>query len=125
MTQEKTNFESARQKAGIDAVKAEVAREFGYSVRQIDSRMKDEPLAAARHAAMTLARDLTFASFPDLARAFNRDNHNTVRHALDANAKRRKASKRFRKRLDEIEERLKMQIAKINEGTPCQTTSSQ
>ena len=123
MTQESTTFEAARQAAGIAAIKAEVARDFGYSVRQIDSRMRDEPLTAARHAAMTIARDLTEASFPDLARAFNRENHNSVRHALDSNAKRRKASKRFRLRLDAIEQRLHIQIAKINEGTICQTTS--
>ncbi|WP_299440233.1 helix-turn-helix domain-containing protein [uncultured Rhodospira sp.] len=61
---------------------------WGVSVLDLLSDRRAGRIVAARQAAMTLARDLTLASYPAIARAFRRSDHTTVMHACRRTAQR-------------------------------------
>ncbi len=81
MTQEHTTFERARQDREVAAVIKVVAEHYGYTKQVLLSAGREEPRVTARQVAMMLARELTAASYPDLARYFGKGEHETVRHA--------------------------------------------
>jgi chromosomal replication initiator protein len=81
MTQETTNHEAALQARIIETVRAAVCAKYGFSEREIRSMRKTGPLAKARQVGMALARDLSNASYNDIARAFGKKDHGTAAYA--------------------------------------------
>lgn len=61
----------------IAIIIARTAEAFGVAVADLTSERRGRSVVLARHIAMTLARQLTPASYPRIARAFRRD-HTTV-----------------------------------------------
>jgi chromosomal replication initiation ATPase DnaA len=59
-----------------------VARRYDLDPAALSGPSREEPIVAARHLAMRLARELTGKSYPEIGRAFNRD-HLTVIHAME------------------------------------------
>lgn len=57
-----------------------VARINGYTVAELLSTDRHQPLASYRQVAMYLCREFTDASYPTIGQAFGRD-HSTVIHA--------------------------------------------
>jgi len=67
----------------IDAIQAEVARQFGTHVSDLRGDRRTQDVAYARQIAMYLARDLTEASLPQIGDRFGGRHHTTVLYAIN------------------------------------------
>lgn len=63
--------------AAVFAVQRVVAEDFGFESKALLEKDRTEPLASARRIAMTLARELSGASYSYIGEAFARD-HGTI-----------------------------------------------
>jgi chromosomal replication initiator protein len=68
-------------KPSVSEIIACVAERFGAPVDEILSDRKERRIARVRQAAMALAHELTWQSYPAIGRAFRRD-HTTVMYAV-------------------------------------------
>ena len=67
----------------VEAVQAEVARQFGMHVNDLRGNRRTADVAYARQIAMYLARNLTEASLPGIGKSFGGRHHSTVIHAVN------------------------------------------
>lgn len=67
----------------IDAIQAEVARQFGVHVADLRGDRRSQDVAYARQIAMYLCRDLTEASLPQIGDRFGGRHHTTVLYAVN------------------------------------------
>jgi chromosomal replication initiator protein len=84
MTNESTTHQAKRAAAAVEKIKEIVAAHFGFPVSSLTDKNRTQPLATRRQIAMKLAYEETASSSPDVARAFQRDDHMTVLHAVRA-----------------------------------------
>ena len=59
-------------------IKIDVCRKYGVTMNELMSRRRHKRTALARMEGYWRAREETLASFPEIARAFNRQDHTTV-----------------------------------------------
>ena len=95
----------AKIKASIRAVQEVACGVFGIGMAEMLSPSRREPLSSYRLAAMAAARDVTGASYPDIAHAFRRRHHSSairaagvVEASCAANADLRAAVLKFREK---------------------------
>ena len=67
----------------VEAVQAEVARQFGMHVNDLRGNRRTADVAYARQIAMYLSRELTEASLPGIGKSFGGRHHSTVIHAVN------------------------------------------
>jgi chromosomal replication initiator protein len=67
----------------IDAIQAEVARQFGIHVNDLRGDRRTQTIAYARQIAMYLSRELTEASFSQIGDRFGGRHHTTVLYAVN------------------------------------------
>jgi chromosomal replication initiator protein len=67
----------------VEAVQAEVARQFGLHVNDLRGNRRTQEVAYARQIAMYLARNLTETSLPQIGARFGGRHHTTVIYAID------------------------------------------
>ncbi len=67
---------------GPEVIIRTTAQAFGYSVEDVLSASRRQPLVLCRQVAMYLCRELTDLSLPKIGAQFNRD-HTTVLHSVD------------------------------------------
>jgi chromosomal replication initiator protein len=67
----------------IDAIQAEVARQFGTHVSDLRGDRRDQSIAYARQIAMYLSRELTDASLPQIGDRFGGRHHTTVLYSIN------------------------------------------
>jgi len=67
----------------IDAIQAEVARQFGVHVNDLRGDRRSQDVAYARQIAMYLCRELTDASLPQIGDRFGGRHHTTVLYAVN------------------------------------------
>jgi chromosomal replication initiator protein len=67
----------------IDAIQAEVARQFGTHVNDLRGDRRTQSIAYARQIAMYLSRELTEASLPQIGDRFGGRHHTTVLYAIN------------------------------------------
>lgn len=67
----------------IDAIQAEVARQFGTHVADLRGDRRGQTVAYARQIAMYLCRDLTDASLPQIGDRFGGRHHTTVLYGVN------------------------------------------
>jgi chromosomal replication initiator protein len=67
---------------GPDEIIRTTASSFGFSVDDVLSPSRRQPLVMCRQVSMYLCRELTDLSLPKIGEAFNRD-HTTVLHSVD------------------------------------------
>jgi chromosomal replication initiator protein len=67
----------------VEAVQAEVARQFGLHVNDLRGNRRTQEIAYARQIAMYLARELTETSLPQIGARFGGRHHTTVIYAID------------------------------------------
>ncbi len=65
----------------IDNIQRVVAEYYGLSISDLVSKRRTSNLVKPRHIAMTLAKELTNHSLPEIGRAFGGRDHSTVLHA--------------------------------------------
>lgn len=87
----------------INLIKKVVAGVFGVPVEAIDGPSRKTPLPKMRHIAMALSYKLSGSSLPDVARAFNKENHGAVSYAIEANRDRCITDKSFKAQFARIE----------------------
>lgn len=83
-----------------------VAKAFGVPVSRLVGKPRDAVTAEARQVAMWLLREISSASFADIATALRRVDHQTSRHAYAVISKRRLADPEFARKVDELRDRL-------------------
>lgn len=66
-----------------DEIIAASAASYGFSVSQLKSRSRKQPLVRSRQIAMYLCRELTDLSLPKIGALFGGRDHTTVMHAID------------------------------------------
>ena len=67
----------------IEQIQKCTAKYFGIDVIDLKSSKRDQKYSIPRHIAMYLAREKTNMSYLDIARAFNKSDHTTVKHAYE------------------------------------------
>ncbi|PID64027.1 MAG: chromosomal replication initiator protein DnaA [Gammaproteobacteria bacterium] len=72
---------SQSRQVGIENIQKTVAQYFGLKVSDLTSKSRKNSIARPRQIAMSLAKQLTALSLPDIGEAFERD-HTTVLHAI-------------------------------------------
>ena len=72
----------ARRKITVEQIQDTVAAHFKLDTVELLSAKRDRHLARPRQIAMSLAKQLTTLSLPDLGRAFGGRDHTTVLHAV-------------------------------------------
>lgn len=95
---------------------ARTAEAFDVPVEEILSDRRQKPVVVARQVAMTLARQLTPASYPAIARAFRRD-HTTVMHAEERTAWRMVMDPNIDLLVAELADRLRQELPSIQGET--------
>jgi len=95
----------ARRDVDVESIQRESARYFKVSLEELKQEKRTRQVAHARAMAMFLARTLTGASFPELARRFQKD-HTTVLAAVRKVEKLREADPDVRQALEELTVRL-------------------
>lgn len=71
-----------RRHPSIEHVMAVAARRFGILVPDLQSSQRQKQLSYARHVAMFVAHEITFKSYPEIARRFGGRDHTTCIHAV-------------------------------------------
>lgn len=88
------------------AVLMHVSKAFCVSVSQLKGKRRDAKTAEARQVAMWLLREVSSASFFDIATILRRADHGTARHACAVIEARRQADTEFARKLDGLRFRL-------------------
>lgn len=69
------------QIVSVDNIQKIVAEYYGLTVKDLTSAKRSRAIARPRQLAMSLSRELTGDSYPDIGRAFGGRDHSTVMHA--------------------------------------------
>ena len=67
----------------IEEIQRCTAKYFGIDVADMKSSKRDQKYSVPRHIAMYIAREKTNMSYLEIARAFNKSDHTTVKHAYE------------------------------------------
>lgn len=78
------------QAVSMDNIRKVVAEYYDVSVKDLMSKKRTRSIARPRQIAMSLARELTKDSYPDIGQSFGGRDHTTVMHACDKVAQLRK-----------------------------------
>lgn len=78
------------QAVSMDNIRKVVAEYYDVSVKELMGKKRTRSIARPRQIAMSLARELTKDSFPDIGQSFGGRDHTTVMHACDKVAELRK-----------------------------------
>ncbi len=116
MTLDTTTTSADRQKRQTLLIIDRVAAQHGFTRAQLLAPGRTAKVVVPRQMAMSLARELTEASSPDLASWFNREDHGTVLHAVDANRRRCRKEPRFRALYAKMKAGLTLSLK--NDGEP-------
>ena len=71
------------QSVSMDNIRKVVAEYYGVSLKDLMGKKRTRSIARPRQIAMTLARELTGDSYPDIGQSFGGRDHTTVMHACD------------------------------------------
>jgi len=96
-------------KITIKAIQKAVAEQFGMSIAELKEKNNARDLVAARQMAMYLARTLTGASLPEIARSFGGRHHTTVIYAVRRVLERSQSDRNLRIALAKLQNTLKDQ----------------
>lgn len=75
--------EKKDKKITIEEIQKYTAKYFGIDISDLKSPKRDQKYSLPRHIAMYIAREETDLSYMDIARAFNKNDHTTVKHAYE------------------------------------------
>ncbi|MGP4712823.1 chromosomal replication initiator protein DnaA [Psychrobacter sp. DM8] len=85
------------QAVNMDNIRKVVAEYYNISVKDLMGRKRTRSIARPRQIAMSLARELTGDSYPDIGQSFGGRDHTTVMHACDKVAQLRSMDPAFDK----------------------------
>lgn len=93
----KTHIVARAQSINSDTIKSMVAEYFGVSIKDLIGKKRVRHIARPRQIAMSLTREFTGDSFPDIGQAFGGRDHTTVMHACEKVAELRESDLNFEK----------------------------
>ncbi|WP_435979534.1 chromosomal replication initiator protein DnaA [Psychrobacter sp. DM4] len=85
------------QAVNMDNIRKVVAEYYNISIKDMMGRKRTRSIARPRQIAMSLARELTGDSYPDIGQSFGGRDHTTVMHACDKVAQLRSTDPAFDK----------------------------
>lgn len=111
MTQEGTNHALERQAKQIAIIQRTVADHFGIPITIMTAIRGIEPGVTHRQTAMHLTREITKASFPDIAKAFGQAHHKTAQHAHEAIPNKAQTDPELKKTIALLKKKASAEIA--------------
>lgn len=97
----------------IQTIKETVAQEFGIQVSELEGNVRREPLPMIRHVAMALCYELIeYITLQGIATSFNRSEHQTILHGINATQSRCDISPTFKARVDRVRKAAKLILSK-------------
>lgn len=85
-----------------DRIKEIVSKEYGISIKDMESRKRPRDIAYARQVAMFLSREMTDLSLPKIGADFGGRDHTTVIHAVDKISEEIDSNLDTKKRIDRV-----------------------
>jgi len=79
-----------------------VSDKFNLEVKDLTGKRRTKNIAAARHIAMYLCRDITALSYPEIGRLFGGRDHSTAIHAFKTVEKKMLGSQEYKQELESI-----------------------
>lgn len=73
--------------AEVEKIKRDVAKKYGINVKDMDGADRGRRISRARIEAMSVVREKTSCSFPEIGYYFGRRHHSTVVHACKVYAR--------------------------------------
>jgi chromosomal replication initiation ATPase DnaA len=91
-----TNEQPTRRARAIETIQRVVAAQYSQPLSMMSDKGRAEPVSTIRHIAILLCHELAGATYPQLARVFNRISHATPMHACRTIRNRVSTEPRFR-----------------------------
>jgi len=95
----KSLIEGNQQTVTIEVIQKVVADHFKLRVQELKAKSNSKRVVFPRQIAMWMARELTDASLPEIARAFGDKHHTTVLHSVEKIAHLRKIDRDLHREL--------------------------
>ncbi len=95
----------------VASIQAVVTAHFGLGAIEMVSRRRGRRYVRPRQIAMTLARDLTPCSYPEIGRYFGNRDHSTVMHAVSVIERMCKEDVEFSATVDALRDQISASIA--------------
>lgn len=118
MTQESTTHDLAKQQADIEKIQSTVCAFYEVQPEFLYEKRGSEPGVTRRQVAMFLCRQLTGASFPEIAKAFMQTHHKTAQHANAAVSEKMIADSQLREEVSQIIKQANKAIAEAPKKKP-------
>ena len=99
-------FDQQQRKVDIELIAKAVAETFGMRVAELKTRNNSKPVVYPRQIAMFLAKQMTQASLPEIARYYGGKHHSTVIHSIRKIERERRANADLQRTLDRLMDQL-------------------
>jgi chromosomal replication initiator protein len=90
------------KEVSLEAIQNRVCEKFGVKLGEMKAKNNTKRVVFPRQVAMYMARELTPASLPEIARAFGGKHHTTVLHSVEKIKAKRLADRDFHKELSQL-----------------------
>ncbi len=99
-------LDQQQRKVDIELIAKAVAETFGMRVSELKARNNSKPIVYPRQIAMYLAKQLTQASLPEIARYYGGKHHSTVIHSIRKIEQQRHDNSDLQRTLDRLHDQL-------------------
>ena len=90
------------QEVSLEAIQKLVCEKYNLKLNEMKAKNNTKRVVFPRQVAMYMARELTPASLPEIARAFGGKHHTTVLHSVEKIKTKRQADRDFHKELSQL-----------------------
>ena len=111
MTTDRSTFDKTRQEFVIICVKQAACARFRVSLDDLVGPKRFPTIAWARHSAMLVIRRICGASYPDLARAFLKKDHNSAIYSVQVAEARMRHQPDYAKKMECLKREAEALIA--------------
>ena len=94
------------RKVTIEAIQRAVAEQFGMKVADLKQKNNSRNVVVTRQIAMSLAKQMTEASLPEIGRQFGNKHHTTVMHSIGKIDEQRRTDKDLHRTLNKLQDQL-------------------
>src|SRR6202451_4167248 len=94
------------RKITIEAIQRAVAEQFGMRVADLEQKNNSRNVVVPREIAVSLAKQMTEASLPEIGRQFGNKHHTTVMHSIGKIDEHRRSDKDLHRTLNKLQEQL-------------------
>ena len=102
----KNILDQQQRKVDIETIAKAVAESFGMRVADLKAKNNSKHIVYPRQIAMYLAKQLTDASLPEIARFYGGKHHSTVIHSIRKIENEKQADKNLQRTINRLSEQL-------------------